>query len=90
MSDSTVFDVAFDDAELTAMVIEICCVLYLRGYKEVHLGGLMRLLGVSDETAEEHDDRYFDLDDDFLTRVEDLGIDIVKGSAQDRSSKTLH
>lgn len=38
------------------LVTAICALLYERGIHEIHVGGLMRLIGVDEEEAAEHDD----------------------------------
>ena len=47
-------------------------VLYDCGFKEIHLGGLMRILGVSNIKAEVYDDQLVELTDDFVKYVEQI------------------
>ena len=53
----------FAEESIRDVVIQLCCVLYDNGIKEIHVGGLMRLLGVDEETASEHDDELMVLND---------------------------
>jgi hypothetical protein len=45
-------------------------VLYDCGIKEIHLGGLMRILGVSNEVSATYDDQLVEVDEDFAKYVE--------------------
>lgn len=47
------------------LIIDICSVLYERGYEAVPVGAVMRLVGVGDDRAREFDQEYFALDQDF-------------------------
>ena len=47
------------------LLMDICEVMAARGYEMVSVGALMRLVGVGEERAREHDAEYFALDDDF-------------------------
>jgi hypothetical protein len=47
-------------------------VLYEQGITEIHTGGLMRLLGVSNEVAQDYDNERIVLDDDFVKYVRDF------------------
>lgn len=61
-----------EDNGIADVVIDVCATLYSNGIEYVHVGGLMRLLGVSDEEAVEHDAVYFQLDQDFANKVAEL------------------
>lgn len=52
------------------LILEICEVMYARGFSEVSVGAVMRLIGVSDEKARKHDQDYFALDEDFVQQME--------------------
>lgn len=54
------------------VVIDICATLYSNGIEYVHVGGLMRLLGVSEEEAIQHDAMYLELDQAFADKVEEM------------------
>lgn len=60
MLDENQFEAAMQD-----LIIDICEVLYRRGYECVSIGAVMRLVGVNDENARKHDNHIFPLDDDF-------------------------
>lgn len=47
------------------LIVDICKTLYQHGYREVPLGAIMRLIGVEEEVAIEHDDEFFRLDGEF-------------------------
>lgn len=47
------------------IMIDIMVVLYEHGIKEAHMGAMMRLLGVDDESAAKHDDESVVLDENF-------------------------
>ena len=47
------------------LIVDICEVMYTRGYRAVPIGALMRLIGVNVETAEQHDNELFQLDEEF-------------------------
>ena len=47
------------------IMVEIMIVLYDHGIKEAHMGAMMRLLGVDDESAAKHDDESVVLDEKF-------------------------
>ena len=61
-----------EDNGIADVVIDVCATLYHNGIDYVHVGGLMRLLGVSSEEAEQHDEVYFQLDQDFAQKLADL------------------
>lgn len=45
------------------LVTAICALLYERGIHEIHVGGLMRLIGVDEDLAADHDDELMILSD---------------------------
>jgi hypothetical protein len=47
------------------LIVELCTVLHKHGYQEVPVGALMRLMGVSDAKASDHDDQVMNLDNYF-------------------------
>ena len=65
-----------DDAELDQVVrlsiLNLMVVLYDCGITEVHIGGVMRVLGVSDSMAEKHDNERLVLDEEFVKYVEQI------------------
>ena len=54
---------------LRGVIIDLCEVLYLNGYRSAPVGAIMRLIGVPLERAQAHDDEVFSLDDDFLEQL---------------------
>jgi len=47
------------------LIIDLCEILYKRGYRAVPIGAIMRLIGVDESRAAEHDNELFTLDNDF-------------------------
>jgi hypothetical protein len=47
------------------LIVDICKALYQHGFREVPVGAIMRLIGVENTTANQHDEEYFQLDADF-------------------------
>jgi hypothetical protein len=66
----------FDDAELDQSIrlsiLNLMVVLYDCGITEIHIGGVMRILGVSDSMAEKHDNERLVLDEEFVKYVEQI------------------
>ncbi len=50
---------------IKAIMMDLMIVLYDHGIKEAHMGAMMRLLGVDDESAAKHDDESVVLDEKF-------------------------
>jgi hypothetical protein len=71
------------DEEIRAHVLSLMYVLYEYGIREVHMGGLLRILGVPDEVSAGFDDKVLELDDDFAKYMTDIK------SGRD-ASQTLH
>ena len=53
------------EEELQELIVDLCEILYQRGYRAVPIGAIMRLIGVNDEKAVEHDRELFQLDSEF-------------------------
>ena len=51
-------------------ILNLMLVLYDCGIKEIHLGGLMRILGVSNEVSATYDDQLVEVEEDFAKYVE--------------------
>jgi hypothetical protein len=64
----------FDELDLAirSAIHNLMLVLYDQGITEIHTGGLMRILGVSDEVAQEYDNERVILDDNFVKYVEEI------------------
>ena len=71
------------EQEVRVLMYELMMVLYQHGIREVHVGGMMRLMGVDPDRAAEHDDEMVVLDAKFAKYVESI--------TEPRSSdQTLH
>ena len=55
MEQDFVIDILNEEA-VKDLVVNICLVLSEFGITEVHVGGLMRLVGIDEELAAQHDD----------------------------------
>lgn len=47
------------------LIVDICEIMYMRGYRAVPVGAIMRLIGVSDEVAAQHDRELYELGEEF-------------------------
>ena len=68
------------------LIMEVMMVLYKYNIKEVHVGALMRLIGVTEEVATESDNERMVLDEKFSKYMQN----VVNLSSSDDSSYTLH
>jgi len=64
------------EQEVRQLVTSICAVLYQHGITEIHVGGLMRVVGIDEDRAAEHDDEIMILGPDFESGPEELGEEI--------------
>ena len=62
-------DDQFEDA-VRDLIIDICEVMHRRGYDVVSVGAMMRLVGVTEERAQQHDQEFFALDAEFQAMVD--------------------
>lgn len=53
------------EESIRELLIDICEVMYRRGYEMVPVGAMMRMVGVGEDRARRHDDEYLALDRDF-------------------------
>jgi hypothetical protein len=60
------------DQAVRLAILNLCVVLHECGITEVHVGGIMRILGVPDNLAQEHDDERVILDDEFVKYVDQI------------------
>jgi len=60
------------DQAIRITILNLMLVLYDCGITEIHLGGIMRILGVPNEKAAAHDDECVVLDDNFVKYVEQI------------------
>lgn len=63
-------DSSFD--EIKSVMLDVMLVLYENGIREIHMGAMMRLLGVEDAIAASHDHEIMELDENFATMVAEL------------------
>lgn len=60
------------DQKIRMALMNLMIVLYTCGITKIHLGGLMRILGVDNEVAVRYDDEQIVLDEDFVKYVEQV------------------
>jgi hypothetical protein len=60
------------EQEVRVLMYELMMVLYQHGIREVHVGGMMRLLGVNNANSSDHDDEMVILDDKFAKYVREI------------------
>jgi hypothetical protein len=52
------------------LIMDICEVMLRRGYDVVSVGAMMRLVGVTEERAQQHDQEFFALDAEFQAMID--------------------
>jgi hypothetical protein len=60
------------DQSIRLAILNLMVVLYDCGITEIHIGGVMRILGVSDSMAQKHDNERLVLDEEFVKYVEQI------------------
>ena len=60
------------DQAVRLAILNLCVILHDCGITEVHVGGIMRILGVPDDLAQEHDDERIILDNKFVKYVDQI------------------
>ena len=60
------------DQSIRLAILNLMVVLYDCGITEIHIGGVMRILGVSDRMAQKHDNERLVLDEEFVKYVEQI------------------
>jgi hypothetical protein len=60
------------DQAVRLAILNLCVILHDCGITEVHVGGIMRILGVPDDLAQEHDDERIILDNEFVKYVDQI------------------
>jgi hypothetical protein len=60
------------DQSIRLSILTLMVVLYDCGITEVHIGGVMRILGVSDSMAQQHDNERLVLDEEFVKYVDQI------------------
>jgi hypothetical protein len=76
------FDPELDQA-IRTVIMNVMAALYEQGITEIHMGGMMRLLGINDKDAAKHDSERVILDEAFAKYVKQLKEPIPPG-------QTLH
>lgn len=71
--------------EARLLIMDIMLTLQKHGINYIHMGGLMRLIGVSNEKAAEQDDDLVELDAKFTQYIKKL-----VALPEDSPNKTLH
>ena len=56
------------------VMLEVMAVLYANGHRQLHVGAMMRLIGVNEEQAAEHDEERIDIDESFAELASDVNI----------------
>ena len=54
------------------IMLDVMAVLYENNIRHIHMGAMMRLLGVPGKKASEHDDEIIELDEKFGTLISEL------------------
>ena len=72
------------------LILDLCEILYKRGYRTVPIGGLMRLIGVNEDHAAEHDAEIFTLDGDFEVMLKAKQLKEQKALLASPPGVTLH
>jgi hypothetical protein len=55
------------------VMLDIIAALYANGIRQVHMGGMMRLVGVPDSVASEYDQEHMMITDEFVHLIERTG-----------------
>ena len=79
-----------NEKEIGSLVVAVCATLYDNGIRYVHIGGLMRILGVEEEVCQQHDEESFLLDDDFYEKIEEMGYVELDESDIESEDVTIH
>ena len=53
------------------VMLEVMAVLWANGQKELHVGAMMRLIGVSEELAREHDEERVEITEELEQMAQD-------------------
>ena len=67
------------DQTIRTAIMNVMAALYEQGITEVHIGGMMRLLGIDDKIAAQHDSERVILDEAFAKYVKQLKEPIPPG-----------
>jgi hypothetical protein len=77
-----------DDLEqhVQALIMDVMKVLHAHGVTEINVGGLMRIIGVDNENAREHDDEVIELTEKFTKYLQVT----TEDDSDSNTSKILH
>ena len=56
------------------VMLEVMAVLWANGQRELHVGAMMRLIGVNEELARTHDNERIEIDEEFERMAQDLDL----------------
>lgn len=78
----------YDDIEkeTRTIIMELMKVLYAHGITEIHMGGILRLLGVEEEKAAEHDEERICIDEKFAKYIKHM----TESNLVEKQNRTLH
>jgi len=68
-------------------ILDVCEVMYRRGYDSAPIGAIMRLVGVPESSARQHDNEHFVLDENFEKMMLERQTPVPKRAPQ---GVTLH
>ncbi len=72
-------------------MLEIMAVLYFHGQNELHVGAVLRLMGVANDVAAKHDDERIVIDDELASRLSQYREHAQAGQSPVRpKNSTLH
>jgi hypothetical protein len=60
------------DQSIRMAILNLCVVLYDCGITEIHVGGIMRIMGIADDVAQTHDLERIVLDENFVKYVDEI------------------
>jgi hypothetical protein len=75
------------EQEIQEFILDVCEVMYRRGFPSASVGAIMRLIGVPEAKAREHDHTEFLLDQDFEVLMQSRN---QKAPVATPSGVTLH
>ena len=70
---------------IKTVMLDVMAVLYANGINNIHMGAMMRLLGVDDTKASEHDNEVIEVDEKFGAMLAKLNkniepVEVPKGT----------
>jgi hypothetical protein len=74
------------ELKVKVMIMEIMIILYKNDINQIHMGGLLRLLGVEEEVAKNSDNEYVELTEEFAKYIHQMS----KLSELDKQNQILH